>query len=110
MNLATRPQPAANRGSATERADTQARRVDTNGSSRRRSGAVPADVLAVVVDEEPTAVLHQETSRAPELVSLHWHDGNAQLVTREVGTGQDEVLYRVGFLENRLSVTAHGGP
>src|SRR5208283_5583494 len=64
-----------------------------------RSGcAVGTDHHAVLLTGKTAAVLHQETTRAGELVGLLRNDTNGQLFTRQVSAGQLERFSGFGFV------------
>src|SRR5690606_6691282 len=80
-------------------AGTRAAGVPRGGGSRGWSGgALRADRLTLVLVGQLAAVVHQEAAGAGELVGLTGQHPDAQLLAREVGTGELEPLGGLGLV------------
>src|SRR5918912_2908081 len=62
-------------------------------------GAVAAEQLVALGGGQAAAVLHEEAARAGELVLLLGQHADGQLLVRQVGAGELEVLVEVGLVD-----------
>src|SRR5262245_60783856 len=62
------------------------------------SGAVPADVLAVLLASQPAAVMYQEAARTGELIILFRQHPDGELLTGQVGQVRTRQLEGLGEL------------
>src|SRR5215472_6355293 len=70
--------------------------VTTSIARGPQSGrALPADELSLPVLSELAPVMHQEATRAGELVRLPWNHPERKLLVRQVGPGELERLRHI---------------